>query len=311
MVFAQKNTSNPYNIYDSLRWRPISPLSARHSPLAKGASPPYTYATGEKGHIMLLRSISKHVKDQNWFAVFLDFFIVVAGILIAFQITNWNEGRVENKQSQAFSARLMEDLREEAWLYQYRIEYYDDVSVNAQRAIAALEGRLELPDEDLLISAYRATQYLSTSQRRATFDELTSSGRIGLIRDTNIRETAMLVYNFPVYQAMIDGFSSSPYRQAFRMHIPSVVQNALTENCGDKFAARQDYQAIINSLDYPCKLDLPAKDISDAANILRGDPKFAALLRLQLARLKSTTILLTDFNPRIRDGLKSIQEQAK
>ena len=40
---------------------------------------------------MLLRSISKHVKDQNWFAVALDFFIVVAGILIAFQITNWNE----------------------------------------------------------------------------------------------------------------------------------------------------------------------------------------------------------------------------
>ena len=42
---------------------------------------------------MLLRSITKHVRDQNWFAVFLDFFIVVAGILIAFQITNWNERR--------------------------------------------------------------------------------------------------------------------------------------------------------------------------------------------------------------------------
>ena len=46
---------------------------------------------------MLLRSIKKHVKDQNWFAVFLDFFIVVAGILIAFQITNWNEARSEAK----------------------------------------------------------------------------------------------------------------------------------------------------------------------------------------------------------------------
>ena len=42
---------------------------------------------------MLFRRISKHVKDQNWFAVALDFFIVVAGILIAFQITNWNEAK--------------------------------------------------------------------------------------------------------------------------------------------------------------------------------------------------------------------------
>ena len=36
---------------------------------------------------MILRRITKHVKDQNWFAVALDFFIVIAGILIAFQIT--------------------------------------------------------------------------------------------------------------------------------------------------------------------------------------------------------------------------------
>lgn len=33
---------------------------------------------------MLFRSITKHVKDQNWFAVALDFFIVVVGILLAF-----------------------------------------------------------------------------------------------------------------------------------------------------------------------------------------------------------------------------------
>lgn len=42
---------------------------------------------------MILRRITKHVKDQNWFAVVLDFLIVVVGILIAFQITNWSEAR--------------------------------------------------------------------------------------------------------------------------------------------------------------------------------------------------------------------------
>ena len=31
---------------------------------------------------MLLRSITKHVKDQNWFAVFIDFLIVVFGVYI-------------------------------------------------------------------------------------------------------------------------------------------------------------------------------------------------------------------------------------
>jgi hypothetical protein len=44
---------------------------------------------------MILRRLSQHIKDQSWFAVALDFVIVVAGILLAFQVTNWSEVRAE------------------------------------------------------------------------------------------------------------------------------------------------------------------------------------------------------------------------
>ena len=59
---------------------------------------------------MLLRSLTKHVRDQNWFAVFLDFFIVVAGILIAFQITNWNERRAEYRNETQALIELKKEL---------------------------------------------------------------------------------------------------------------------------------------------------------------------------------------------------------
>lgn len=59
---------------------------------------------------MLLRRISQHVKEQNWFAVFLDFIIVVVGILIAFQITNWNEARDERAQEKIWLNRLSSDF---------------------------------------------------------------------------------------------------------------------------------------------------------------------------------------------------------
>ena len=61
---------------------------------------------------MLLRRITQHVKDQNWFAVFLDFFIVVAGILIAFQITNWSAERALRKSERDFLERLHGDIVE-------------------------------------------------------------------------------------------------------------------------------------------------------------------------------------------------------
>ena len=63
---------------------------------------------------MLLRSITKHVKDQNWFAVALDFFIVVVGILIAFQITNWNEARADRRLENRYKTELINDLRKDS-----------------------------------------------------------------------------------------------------------------------------------------------------------------------------------------------------
>lgn len=56
---------------------------------------------------MLLRSLTKHVKDQNWFAVGLDFVIVVLGVLLAFQFSNWNEAR----RAKANYERALVDLR--------------------------------------------------------------------------------------------------------------------------------------------------------------------------------------------------------
>ena len=50
---------------------------------------------------MLLRRITKHVRDQNWFAVSIDFFIVVIGVFIGIQVANWNDARTnEYRQSE-------------------------------------------------------------------------------------------------------------------------------------------------------------------------------------------------------------------
>lgn len=58
---------------------------------------------------MILRRLTKHVNDQNWFAVALDFCIVVAGILIAFQITTWNSARDDRRvYDEAFERVIVE-----------------------------------------------------------------------------------------------------------------------------------------------------------------------------------------------------------
>ena len=59
---------------------------------------------------MLLRRITKHVKDQNWFAIGIDFCIVVIGVFIGIQVANWNEARAERKLEIVYMKRLHQEI---------------------------------------------------------------------------------------------------------------------------------------------------------------------------------------------------------
>ena len=60
---------------------------------------------------MILRSITKHVKDQNWFAVGIDFCIVVFGVFLGIQIGNWNDSRLDQQTYQQAHERMVTEAR--------------------------------------------------------------------------------------------------------------------------------------------------------------------------------------------------------
>ncbi len=56
---------------------------------------------------MILRRLTQHVRDQNWFAVVLDFVIVVIGVGVALIAQQW----LSERQSQSDYERALEDVR--------------------------------------------------------------------------------------------------------------------------------------------------------------------------------------------------------
>jgi len=58
---------------------------------------------------MILQSITKAIREQNYYAVALEFVIVIAGVVIGFQINAWNSER----ESAARAATLIERLGQE------------------------------------------------------------------------------------------------------------------------------------------------------------------------------------------------------
>jgi hypothetical protein len=237
---------------------------------------------------MLLRSVIKHVGEQNWVAVAIDFVIVVVGVFIGIQVANLNEVRIENQQSARFTERLLADLRLEAWSLVFAREYYGDVLASADRAVSTLEGRSTLSDEEFLISAYRATQYKSPPAARETYNELISIGAINLIRDESLRNLAISLYELTEFEEKrTDEERNAPYRQLFRMIMPIEIQHTLLRNCGDKSFVRQDYASIVNMLDYTCSTDLSDQEITSAANTLRTHPDVLPYLRLRMADVET------------------------
>ena len=255
---------------------------------------------------MILRRVISHVRKQEWTAIWIDLVIVVVGVFIGIQVANWNEQRTTDRQAGIFTERLRADLLIEAWTYEYLIAYYGEVSSNAERALAALEGRSDASNEQLLISSYRATQFNAGAKRRATYDEMRSTGTLGLVTNAALREAAALVYAAGLTDLVDNQTPGSRYREAFRMRVPVNVQSALGEQCGDRFVPSGDFAQLTGSLEYPCSTGLAQDVIDTAANALRTDQTIVPLLRLRIADVKTVIGNQATSNQDARQALQAV-----
>ena len=255
---------------------------------------------------MRARRVVEHLESQNWAAIVIEFIIVVLGVFIGIQVSNWNENLVTDRTAARFTEDLKTDLREEHWGYQLLISYNREVLENAEQTVNALEGKAALSDEALLVSAYRATQYRQRLRRRSTYDELISTGKIGLIRDRSLREAAMRIYNLPTIENLVREGMQSGYREAFRMTVPNELQRVLGKQCGDRYIQTGDYAAISGMLDYPCATGLPPHAVSAAASALRANTTLVPMLRLRIADIETRLVDLTVNNRPILESLRAI-----
>ncbi len=255
---------------------------------------------------MRYRRLVAQLRTQNWMAIGIDLVIVVVGVFIGIQVANWNEDRATARRAEVFTERLRSDLREEAWGYEMQVGYYSDVLANGRRALDSLAGRAALSDKELLIAAYRATQYNGNIRRRATYDELTSRGEIALVADGVLRDLAQRIYTAPMFDYIVEEGRNSPYRAWFRSNLAHEVQQALADSCGDRNVIVGVYEGIEGSLDYPCSLELPADAVATAVALIRSDPEAQRLLRLRVADVDTGLSNLKVYFADLRRGLQSI-----
>jgi hypothetical protein len=128
--------------------------------------------------------------------------LVVIGILIALQINDWNEDRLDRELEREYLVSMLSDLRED------RREIEDAIAGNSIM-LAGMNDLLTMlstpqPDLDfqrklLVQSAVRTYWYITVEFSGLTMSQLKSSGGLRLIRDKQVTD-AMLKYEQGVEQ---------------------------------------------------------------------------------------------------------------
>ncbi|HJS40803.1 MAG TPA: hypothetical protein VJ763_05310 [Sphingomicrobium sp.] len=218
---------------------------------------------------MAIRRFREHAAAQNWFAVGVDLAIVVVGVFLGIQASNWNAARIERAEARAYRTLIIEDLKANEQELAERSRYYRQVRAHAIAAMAALEGPTPR-GEAFLVNSYQATQVSPLWMERSAYDEMIASGMAKSFGEPAVRRRLSSYYAATARLEAASIFDTG-YRERIRRDMMFAVQRRLRERCSDLISISEGRETI--TLPERCSLQLPATLISRAANDLSKIPE--------------------------------------
>lgn len=174
---------------------------------------------------MLLRKLAASFLRQDWTAVAIEFAIVVFGVFVGIQVSNWNADRADQRRAGAYLQRIHADLVSDRQAMADAVTYWNDVIGFGIAAIAyADSGKLTGGSKwKTVVTFYQASQMLPFRMVDSTYRELVNSGDLGLLRDDHLRSslanyyvsgplvsTPYLLQHVPEYRVLVRGATPEP-----------------------------------------------------------------------------------------------------
>ena len=138
---------------------------------------------------MILRRFSKHFSEQNWFAVGLDLMVVITGIFLGLQVSNWNEIRKERLEEQVYLNRLIGEITETRDANTEVVEEArEKLGLIGKASTLLLAGTLtENNMHDFQEYIFAMHYYPKAIIYDSAINEMVASGKVGLIQNADIR----------------------------------------------------------------------------------------------------------------------------
>jgi len=149
---------------------------------------------------MLLRRFAESLKSQNWTAIWIEFILLVSGVFLGIQVSNWNAERHESAKQAIYLERLHTDvigirerMLEHFKVYNAQVEGADYLLTLVRASDA--EFRNIVVDKDRVASSIAAVLAIRIPPSvPATYSEMMSEGQLSSIKNFELRD-ALAAYD--------------------------------------------------------------------------------------------------------------------
>ena len=137
---------------------------------------------------MRLRRILDRLRRRDWGGFLADILVVVIGIFLGLQASQWAQAREERSIERGYLERLLADSEANLATLERAISFHDRRAAIFESLAAALKGHGTMPSApELSEGMCRWFVQPAAVLRRGTYAELISSGRLALLRDAELR----------------------------------------------------------------------------------------------------------------------------
>lgn len=172
---------------------------------------------------MILRRLAISIRNQDWFAVLIEFVVVVAGIFAGLQANDWAQERADRAQEHAALQRLFYEAESARNFLDGHVQRTRQLNKLRRDAIQFADGNAPVPEDELplKIGINTLAMFPAILPVSATYDELKSSGQMQLIRSPALREQIAVFHTELAFQNQLRrGFADrNEFTNAYKQHV--------------------------------------------------------------------------------------------
>lgn len=141
-----------------------------------------------------VRRLASSLREMRWSHVVVELLLLITGILVALAVDGWIDDRRDVRLEHAYLERLERDLGQNLVTLDEYLAFEQRQTADGVLAYRALRGVPGIGHEEVAQALSHLANRRTLRLLRATYQDLLSTGNLGLIRDQALRDAIGQLY---------------------------------------------------------------------------------------------------------------------